>query len=142
MRRRGFSLAELTVSLSLLAIVMAVAIPSAQHTARRQREDALRQSLRVVREAVRAAQEDVDALPLTLNDLTRAAAPAELNYFDEGTRAPDFPQRWRGPYLNDLPRDPITGGSFQLVFDTDTYQWAVRSSAPGTDLKGIPYTSY
>lgn len=120
MRRRGFTLIELLVVMTIVALLLAVALPRYFGHLEKSREAILRQDLAVMRGAIDTYHGDTGRYPESLEALVDAR------------------------YLRALPVDPITeradtwqtaapsGGEAGGVYD-------VRSGAPGTARDGSRY---
>ena len=120
MRGRGFTLIELLVVMTIVALLLAVALPRYFGHLEKSREAILRQDLAVMRGAIDTYHGDTGRYPESLDALVDAR------------------------YLRALPVDPITertdtwqivapsGGESGGVYD-------VRSGAPGTARDGSRY---
>lgn len=120
MRRRGFTLIELLVVMTIIALLLAVALPRYFGHLEKSREAILRQDLAVMRGAIDTYHGDTGRYPESLDALVGAR------------------------YLRALPVDPITeradtwqtvapsGGEVSGVYD-------VRSGAPGVARDGTRY---
>jgi len=107
----GFTLVELMVVMLIIAILLAVAIPSYISAIRSAREAALRQDLHTMRDAIEQYTEDKQAAPQSLDDLVQAG------------------------YLRDLPIDPMTHSSDTWVPDSSDSLSSIDQSTPGiTDV--------
>ena len=82
---RGFTLIELIVVMAIVALLAGIAAPRYFHSLERARENSLRSSLRVMRDAIDHFAADRGRYPDSLDELVR-------------TR-----------YLRALPEDPLTG---------------------------------
>ncbi|MDG0857292.1 type II secretion system protein [Roseateles puraquae] len=82
---RGFTLIELIVVMAIVALLAGIAAPRYFHSLERARENSLRSSLRVMRDAIDHFAADRGRYPDSLDELVR-------------TR-----------YLRSLPEDPLTG---------------------------------
>jgi general secretion pathway protein G len=119
-RPRGFTLIELLVVMAVLATLLAVAAPRYFDHLERARENTLRQSLAVMRDAIDKFYADQERYPDSLVELVERR------------------------YLRSLPRDPVTersdswielpppGNELAGVAD-------VRSGAPGAAIDGTPF---
>lgn len=155
MNSRGFTLIEMVVTVAVVAVLAAIAVPVAQLTAQRAKEGELRLALRQLREGIdtykrysdegriaRAA--DGSGYPGTLEDLVRGIPDARA------------PGQARIYILRRIPRDPFdTSGqdaaaswglrSYASPSDApregrDVYD--VYSRAPGSGLNGVPYREW
>jgi len=121
----GFTFIELLIVVAILALLASVALPLAEVTVQRNKEQDLRRSLREIREAIDAyklaadegrieRQADKSGYPPTLAALAEGVAdkrnPGQTIYF-----------------LRRVPRDPVAEG-----------EWGLRSyaSPPGTPQPG------
>ena len=84
MGQRGMSLLELIVVMAIIGILAAVAVPLLKNAPRRAQEAALKQNLRVMRDAIQQHQADKGHYPPSLQALVEAE------------------------YLRTVPLDPIT----------------------------------
>lgn len=122
-RAHGLTLIELLVTLAILSILAAAALPYAELTVRRDREIELRSSLREVRSAIDAFHEDWVAGRITHTDDTASADgyPKTLQVLVDGVdngRAAGGKRR----YLRRVPRDPFAARQT----DERATQWAIR----------------
>lgn len=69
MRRRGFTLVELSIVLALLGILALIAVPSGREHARRAKEATLRQQLSVMRDQIDKFMADQKRYPGSLDEL-------------------------------------------------------------------------
>ena len=109
----GFSLLELIISLTILAILVGAAVPITRSTVKRQREMELKRNLRDIRQAVDKYKRACDAqqiAPLDRKDpIADNCYPPNLDILVEGTKSPTTNQRLR--FLRRMPVDPMTGKS-------------------------------
>lgn len=129
-RRRGVTLVELVVTISILAILASVVMPMAQMTARRTKELELRRNLRTIRTAIDEFNKHYeDALqkkkiPVVAN---RSGYPPTLqdlvDGYDFGELTP--PKR---KFLRRIPRDP-----FNPPKDKEEPTWGLRSYSDKPD---------
>ncbi len=106
-RQAGFTLVELMVVMLIIAILMAVAVPSYISAIKSAREAALRQDLHTMRDAIEQYTEDKQAAPQALDDLVQAG------------------------YLRSLPIDPMTHTSDTWVPITSDSLSSIDQSDPG-----------
>jgi general secretion pathway protein G len=101
----GFTLIELLVVLTVLAILASVAMPLAELTVTRKKEEQLRRALWEIRDAIDAYKRAVDNKEIV--SATRSGYPPDLVTLTEGTNA----VRARGSeqmyFLRRVPRDPF-----------------------------------
>ena len=84
-RSQGFTLMELIIVISIMAILVAIAVPNFTSSIRRSREAVLRQNLFTLRSVISQYTLDKQKAPQSLEDLIQAG------------------------YLKQIPVDPITG---------------------------------
>lgn len=142
--RGGFTLVELLVVIVVLAVLAAIVLPKFMNSSARSKESALKSDLKLLRNAVSLFNADTGVYPKTLADLASTTAPtaATAKGLDSaGVEVAYQPGDWHGPYIQDLPKDPISGTDY-------TYSTAsgsvgkVTSSAAGNGLDGTAYSTW
>src|SRR5215467_12733974 len=83
-RSRGFTLLELVIVMSIMAILISIAVPNFRTSIRQSREAVLRQNLFTLRDLISQYTLDKQKAPQSLDDLVQAG------------------------YLKQIPRDPMT----------------------------------
>lgn len=125
--RRGFTLLELMIVLSIMMILMAVAVPLYQHHVIQAREAVLHQNLDTLRRVLEQYRLDIGQSPQELEDLVTKG------------------------YLAKLPVDPMTNKADWATEpeDTDTAVdpqqtgiGKVHSASTGTALSGEAYNTW
>ena len=126
---RGLTLVELLVTLVILSILAAAALPYAEVTVRREKELELRRALREVRSAIDAFHDD-----WKLARISRASAqasedgyPKTLEVLVEGVDTGDAKGN-RKRYLRRIPRDPFADAA-----RASAEQWVVRGYQDSSD---------
>src|SRR5438270_1380053 len=127
-KSRGFTLIEMIVVLSIMAILLAFAVPKYTQSILMAREAALKQDLYTLRQAIDEYTLDKQRAPQSLDDLVAAG------------------------YLRAVPKDPITDSAqtWQVVqedvlLSVDQTQPGisdVHSGAPGSSTEGTAYSSW
>ncbi|HPW19034.1 MAG TPA: prepilin-type N-terminal cleavage/methylation domain-containing protein [Candidatus Aminicenantes bacterium] len=131
--RSGFTLAELIITLSLLAVLALSALPLGKMAVKRENEVELQRALRTVREAIDAWKrladekafefdEDTEGYPPTLEDLVKGVEVKDRD-------AKGQPGRKRTvKFLRRIPKDPMT----------NSFDWGLRSyqDDPDSDVWG------
>jgi general secretion pathway protein G len=124
MRRsaRGFTLIELLVVMAIIATLLSIAAPRYFDHLDRARENTLRQSLAVMRDAIDKYRADTGRYPEDLQELVAKR------------------------YLRALPKDPLTDSadSWQLLPPPgeEGGMADVRSGARGSGRDGTPYADW
>ena len=126
--RRGFSILELMIVLTIIAILVTIAIPMYTAVMLRAKESVLKANLRDMREAIDAYTADKKKAPQSLQDLID------------------------GGYFRDIPADPITQSNSTWEVKIDTSVAAadqtesgivdVHSGAAQTSSEGTPYNTW
>lgn len=121
--RRGFTLIEMLVVLSIVALLLTLATPRYFGSLEKSREVALRENLRVMRVTIDKFYGDKGRYPDALQELVEAG------------------------YLREVPMDPVTESvsSWVAVPRKQSDQQGVadvRSGAPGQSRDGIAFASF
>ena len=122
-RGRGFTLIELLVVMAIVGLLVSVAAPRYFQSVERAKENTLRTSLRVMRDAIDQYLADRGRYPDDLTELTRRR------------------------YLRAVPADPLTGRADGWVLlapptEADGAMADVRSGAAGRGLDGSLYADW
>jgi len=149
MKAKGFTLIELMLTVAIVALLASIALPLAEVTVQRNKEQELRTALREIRTAIDAYKRAVDE-GVIARGVDRTGYPPKLEVLVEGVpdqRKPDGPKVY---FLRRLPRDPMTGENWGLrsyasPFDEpkaglDVYDVFSVSEAKG--LNGVPYREW
>ncbi len=124
---RGFTLLEVIVVLTVVAILVSIAIPAYQRVILRAREAVLKQNLHLLRTQIEEFAADYGRYPESLQELVE-----------------------RG-YLRELPLDPITGSRETWVPVPEDQPLSVegkagvkdvKSGAEGVSSEGTPYSDW
>ena len=127
MSRRGFTLLEVMIVLTIVAILASIAIPMYQSVILRTKEAVLKDSLYTLRSLIDAHTADKKAAPQSLEDLVAAG------------------------YLREIPEDPFTQSASTWVVEfgdamipgqLTTGIVDVHSGSPGISSEGTPYSEW
>jgi len=115
---RGFTLIELLVVMAIIGVLLSIAAPRYFNHVERARENALKQSLAVMRDAIDKYHADTETWPASLDELVNKR------------------------YLRSIPEDPVTGLRDSWIIDapTDATQgvYDVHSGATSSTADGVP----
>jgi general secretion pathway protein G len=146
---RGFTLIELLITVTILALLASVALPLAEVTLQRNKEQDLRRSLRDVREAIDAYKRAYDEGAIQ-KAADRSGYPPSLAVLVDGVTDQRDPKAPKLYFLRRLPRDPLTGEDWGLR----SYASPAAEPRPGADvfdvyslsqdegLNGVPYREW
>ncbi len=156
-RRRGFSLIELLVVLSIMAVLASVAMPLWELARRRHQEEDLRRSLREIRDGLDAYKRLVDEGRIA-SPPGSSGYPPRLELLVDGVDDARAPQRTKIYILRRLPRDPLSDPMEDkpaaLTWGLRSYAspatapragddvYDVFSLAEGKGLDGVPYRDW
>lgn len=102
----GFSLIELMVTLSIMAVLATMAVPMLQLVVQRQKEQDLRAALMEVRQAIDAYKRAADQGRIEVK-LGESGYPHSLEQLVEGVPDAKSPSQQMMYFLRRLPRDPM-----------------------------------
>ncbi len=130
MLKQGFTLIELMVVMTIIALLIAIAVPRYFHSIDNAREATLKQDLSVMREAIDKYYGDHEHYPTSLQELVEKK------------------------YIRSIPDDPITSSSetWQLIAPEQSTEaddgsklneiYDVKSGAPGNAKDGSLYAQW
>jgi general secretion pathway protein G len=142
-KKRGFTLVEMLITLTILAILAAAVMPLAKVAVKREKEIELRRNLRILREAIDAykkmadekkfeVEEDTEGYPPDLETLVKGVEmKGEQTQAAPGTSRPPTKSKDElkiVKFLRRIPKDPMT----------DSYEWGLLSyqDKPDDDVWG------
>jgi len=109
--RRGFTLIEMIIVISIIAILVAIAVPIYTQHLRRAKEAVLKEDLYSMRSSIDQYTQDKNKAPQQLDDLVTAG------------------------YLHAIPKDPFTNSSDTWQVVSEDIVLALDQSQPGiTDV--------
>ena len=115
----GFTLVELMVVLTVIALLLSIVVPDYVGRVRRAEEAALQENLSVMRDALDKHYADAGRYPKTLDELVSKRYLRSI---------PNDPLTQQPTWLVEAPTDPQKGG----VYD-------IHSTAKGMGSNGKPY---
>ncbi len=157
MRHRGFTIIELVITVAIISVLAAAAVPSAQLLYQRVRESELRNGLRTIRGAIDAYKRASDTGRIK-KKADKTGYPPDLQSLVDGVEDASNPKGDVKIYfLRRLPRDPFWPDATTPAEDTwglrcyasppddpqpgdDVYDVHSRSSRIG--LNGVPYRDW
>ena len=170
--QKGFTLIEMIVTFTILAVLAAVAVPLARTAVKREKEIELRRSLRTLREAIDAYKKLADENRIEYED-DAEGYPPDLEILVNGVEVRGGAQPGGGAspgsqrdrarrdddedvkivkFLRRIPKDPMTNsydwGLRSYQDDPDSESWGgenvydVYTKSPGTALDGTNYKEW
>jgi prepilin-type N-terminal cleavage/methylation domain-containing protein len=141
-RRFGFTLIEVLIVVTIIAILSILVIPRATAARRRAKEAQLRGNLKQLRDGIERFEATSAAWPPALSDVMAANGAAISANFDGRGGWVDR-TAYDGPYLltgdGQLPKDPFTAAA---DWDYDNTTGTVHSSSTLTSLGGTAYNTW
>jgi general secretion pathway protein G len=126
--KKGFTLTEMLVTLTLLAILAAAIFPLAKNAVKREKEIELHRSLRLIREAIDVYKALADEKKIELDEEDEGYPP-DLETLVEGVEVTEEGEEDEDPrtrivkFLRRIPKDPMT----------NSYEWGLRSYQDDAD---------
>lgn len=119
---KGYTLVELLIVITIIAVLAAVAIPKLQDKSAQSQEAKARADLHLIRDAFQRIQFDTGLFPVKIADLDNSNPPPKGRRFNGNNwLEPAMPGTWSGPYLSAAPICPLSG-----------YQYSLRWTRRGT----------
>jgi general secretion pathway protein G len=115
-RQRGFTLVELIVSFTIMALLTTMSVPLAAYKVKRDKERELRYALREIRKAIDAYKDASLANKIDVK-LGTEGYPESIEILVQGVKLSQSPDGKMIKFLRRIPMDPMTG----------TYDWGKRS---------------
>ncbi len=146
---KGFTLIELLITVAILALLASVALPLAEVTVQRGKEQELRRALRDIREAIDAYKRAADDGAID-KPVDKTGYPPSLAALVEGAVDKRDPKGARIYFLRGVPADPLTHEPWALrsyasppdapSSGEDVYDLHSKSDLSG--LNGVPYRQW
>ena len=155
--RPGFTLAEMIITLAVLAVLAMSALPLGKTAVKRQNEIELQRALRTMREAIDAYKKLADEKRIEVEEDTEGYPPT-LEALVKGVEVQDKDAKGKAgakktiKFLRRIPRDPMTNSydwglrSYQDDFDSDVWGeenvYDVYTKSPAVALDGTNYKDW
>jgi general secretion pathway protein G len=154
-KRSGFTLIEMMVVLSIVALLATVAIPMAEIAVRRTKEEELKTALRQIRRALDEFKTAADQGRIVLANNV-SGYPESLGSLVEGVEDQRSPTRAKLYFLRQVPRDPFADPQLppEKTWTLRSYEspstapkagadvYDVKSSVPLIGLNGRAYNTW
>ncbi len=147
---RGFTVVELIVAFTIMAILTSAALPLAKVTIQREREIELRRDLREVRDAIDRYKMAAD-MNLIEKKIDTEGYPPDLQTLVDGVPLLNTVDK-KIKFLRRIPKDPMTGstdwGLRSYQDEPDSSSWGgqdvfdVYTKSTGTALDGSKYSEW
>lgn len=151
MKRRGFTLLEIIITMVLLGILAAAVAPSTKKVVKRRKEAELKHSLLEVRTAIDRFKRAYDEGLIIVEDSRQMGYPSDMDELIHGASLKkESAKRMR--FLRKVPTDPMTGEAnwgMRSTFDQpDSGSWGrenlfdIYSLSDGVALDGTEYSEW
>jgi general secretion pathway protein G len=150
-RQRGFTLVELIVAFTIMALLTSMAVPLAAYKVKRDKERELRYVLREMRDAI-DAYKDASTKGLIDVKLGTEGYPETLEILVEGVKLSQSADGKKIKFLRRIPRDPMTGnydwGKRSMQDDPKSQSWGgqnvfdIYSKSTERARDGTPYAEW
>lgn len=157
--KKGFSLVELLIVLSMLGIIAAIVVPTFQSYTQQTKEATAKDHLRTLRTIIEIYSAKNSNIPPGYPDNDTLNAPTEVAFNQHITTASGEPGQLASNIL-ECPKNPFNNKkAVKIIADaeafpsdpvqTDTFGWVykpatknIRLNYDGTDSEGVAYFSY
>ena len=139
MKNVGFTLIELVVTVMIVAILAAGAVPILQLTIQRNKETELKQALRQIREAIDLYKKSVDE-GLIKKTVDQTGYPPNLEVLEQGVINQKNIKGKVIKFIRKIPRDPMNKESDLKPAETwgkRSYSSDVNAPAEGADVYDV-----
>ncbi len=138
--KRGFTLVEMTIVVGILAMILAIAVPTFLRAVTRAKENRIRADLSAIRSAMKQFYLDTSGYPTSLNQLSTFPSGPTLPGTYSASPVTLVSADWRGPYLTVIPTDPIAKTPY--TYNSSAFPPTVSATAAGTDQLGVAFSAY
>jgi general secretion pathway protein G len=129
---RGFTLIELLITVTIVALLASVALPLAEVTSQRSKEQELRQSLRELRNGIDAYKRAADEGRIA-KEADKSGYPPTLAALVDGIADTKDPKAPKIYFLRRIPLDPVSGQEWGLR----AYETPHDAPKPGKDVYDV-----
>lgn len=146
---RGFTLVEMIAAMTIMLLLTTIALPVAGIVVRREKEQELREDLRMMRNAIDRYKSFADQQMIPV-EMDTYGYPPTLETLVKGVPLKGSKDNYK--FLRRIPVDPMTGntdwGMRSMQDDPDSHSWGgqdvfdVYTKSQGTGLNGIPYADW
>jgi general secretion pathway protein G len=146
---RGFTLVEMIAAMTIMLLLTTIALPVAGIVVRREKEQELREDLRMMRNAIDRYKDFADRGMIPV-EMDTYGYPPTLETLVKGVPLKGSKDRYK--FLRKIPVDPMTGntdwGLRSMQDDPDSQSWGgqdvfdVYSKSQGVGLNGVPYADW
>ncbi len=146
---RGFTLIEMIAAMTIMLVLTTIALPMAAVVVKREKESALREDLRTMRNSIDRYKDFADRgmIPTQMDTF---GYPPTLETLVKGVPLKGSKDKYK--FLRKIPVDPMTGntdwGMRSMQDDSDSRSWGgqdvfdVFSKSQGMGMNGIPYADW
>jgi type II secretory pathway pseudopilin PulG len=114
MKRRGFTIVDVLVTIILMGIMASIIIPKIYGVQARARLSAQIELLAIYNHASLRCQTDTDMFVNDLKELTSETSP-DTGLAPDGSVVARRKPLWRGPYVSGVQNDPVSDLGFKYV---------------------------
>jgi len=153
-QKKGFTLIEMLVTLTILAILAGAIMPLAKIAVKREKEIELRRSLRLTRETIDAYKRLADEKKIEVEEETEGYPP-DLEILIKGVELKENGEKSTAKiikFLRRIPKDPMTNsfdwGLRSYQDDSDSTTWGgenvydIYTKSQATALDGTKYKDW
>lgn len=151
MKKPAFTLLEIIISLTILAVLATAVVPTTKKLVKREKEIQLKRGLHEMRQAIDRFKRAAEQGLINIDDPEQLGYPKDLEELLRGAPLKSDPSK-RMRFLRRIPVDPFTGeanwGFRSVQDDPEANSWGrenlfdVYSLSDGTGLDGSEYSSW